>query len=325
MFSLEKNGKKTFLGKTKSSIYNFCVSRLWLKKIISFLGVSLGYKMLPKCEKVCDTYYKNKKVYLSVVAILFNEAPYVKEWIEYHRMLGVERFYIYDNGSTDNVKDILKPYMDKGIVCYHYVPGFEMQNKVYRDAIYKYKNQTRWMAVIDLDEFILPLENTNICEFLKNYEKYPAVVVNWKVFDSNGFETPPTENGGLIIANYTRVHADIDIQINTHIKSIVNPKRVFTINNPHYAYYKNFADAVDENFKAVEGPFNSPHTSNKIRINHYHCKSRAEYMKKVDKWCADVKRKRVLDEATINIPEYRHDYVIQKYVKELKKRMEIND
>ena len=48
-------------------------------------------------------------------------------------------------------------------------------------------------------------------------------------------------------------------------------------------------------------------------------------MKKVDKWCADVKRKRVLDEATINIPEYRHDYVIQKYVKELKKRMEIND
>lgn len=325
MFCLEKDGKKTFLGKAKSSIYNFRVVRPLLRKTISYLGVSLGYKYLPKCEMVCDTYYENSKVYLSIVAILFNEAPYVKEWIEYHRMLGVERFYIYDNGSTDNVKDVLKPYMDEGIVCYHYVPGFEMQNKVYRDAVFKYKNQTRWMAIIDLDEFILPLEKDSICEFLKDYEKYPAVVANWKVFDSNGFETPPTEHGGLVTANYTRVYADDDIPINTHIKSIVNPKRVFTVNNPHYSYYKNFASAVDENFKAVEGPFNSPQTSNKIRINHYNCKSRAEYMEKVNKWCADTKRKRVLDEATINIPEYKHDYAIQKYVAELEKRMEIDN
>ena len=60
MFCLEKNGKKTFLG----DIYDFCISQSWLRKTISYLDVSLGYKYLPKCEKVCDTYYENSKVYL---------------------------------------------------------------------------------------------------------------------------------------------------------------------------------------------------------------------------------------------------------------------
>ncbi|MDR0485482.1 MAG: glycosyltransferase family 2 protein, partial [Elusimicrobiota bacterium] len=49
--------------------------------------------------------------YLSVLAIAKNEAPYLKEWIEYHRALGVEKFYIYDNNSSDNTFEILKPYI----------------------------------------------------------------------------------------------------------------------------------------------------------------------------------------------------------------------
>jgi len=35
-----------------------------------------------------------KGVFLSIVAIVRNEGTYIKEWIEYHRMLGVEHFYI---------------------------------------------------------------------------------------------------------------------------------------------------------------------------------------------------------------------------------------
>lgn len=274
-------------------------------------------------KNICETFYKNPKVYLSITAILYNEAPYIKEWIEYHKMLGVERFYLYDNGSDDNVKEILKPYIDEGLVCYHYAPGFVMQNKVYRDAIYKYKNQTRWMAIIDLDEFIFPVEKKTIPEFLKDYEKYPAVVLNWEVFDSNGFDNPPTENGGLVIANYFRTYADSDTPINRHVKSIVNPKRVRSMNNPHFCFYKNFAYAVDENFNKVEGPFTKIHTSNKIKINHYHCKSRAEYMIKLNKWRADIKLKRPFDEETINIVNSKFDYGMQKYIPELKRRMEI--
>jgi len=39
--------------------------------------------------------------YLSICAIFKDEAPYLPEWIEFHRLVGVERFFLYDNGSGD--------------------------------------------------------------------------------------------------------------------------------------------------------------------------------------------------------------------------------
>ena len=40
------------------------------------------------------------------------------QWIEYHRLLGVEHFYIYDNGSEDAILPRLHRYMAAGIVTY---------------------------------------------------------------------------------------------------------------------------------------------------------------------------------------------------------------
>ena len=42
------------------------------------------------------------KVTLAIAAIFRDEAPYLKEWIEFHRAVGVERFYLFDNLSTDH-------------------------------------------------------------------------------------------------------------------------------------------------------------------------------------------------------------------------------
>lgn len=38
------------------------------------------------------------------------------EWLEYHRLLGVGRFYVYDNGSTDRTKALLQSYASAGVV-----------------------------------------------------------------------------------------------------------------------------------------------------------------------------------------------------------------
>ncbi|HIQ89627.1 TPA: glycosyltransferase family 2 protein [Candidatus Galligastranaerophilus faecipullorum] len=46
---------------------------------------------------------------MSIAAILKNEAVYIKERIEFHRLVGAGRFYLYDNDSTDNVQDIPAP------------------------------------------------------------------------------------------------------------------------------------------------------------------------------------------------------------------------
>lgn len=55
---------------------------------------------------------------IAIVAIAKNEGPYIREWIEYHRLLGVTKFYFYDNESEDQTKEILKSYIQSNLVSY---------------------------------------------------------------------------------------------------------------------------------------------------------------------------------------------------------------
>ena len=64
---------------------------------------------------------------LAVCAIAKNEGPYLVEWIEWHRKMGVEKFYFYDNESTDTTRRILEPYIKEGVVDYVYFPGYRRQ------------------------------------------------------------------------------------------------------------------------------------------------------------------------------------------------------
>jgi hypothetical protein len=50
------------------------------------------------------------RAYLSASTIYRDAASYLAEWIEFHRLMGVERFFLYDNGSTDGHRDVLAPY-----------------------------------------------------------------------------------------------------------------------------------------------------------------------------------------------------------------------
>lgn len=112
------------------------------------------------------------KDYVSILATIKNEAPYIKEWIEYHRMIGVDRFYIYDNDSTDNIKEVLKDYIKSGIVIYNFFGGIGKQLDIYEDGIDRYGANTFWMAIIDLDEFIVPAKSYDIITFLKDNENF---------------------------------------------------------------------------------------------------------------------------------------------------------
>ena len=97
--------------------------------------------------------HTSPKYYLAVCAIAKNEGPYFKEWIEWHRAHGVEKFYIYDNESTDCTKEVLVPYVESGLVEYNDWPGQKQQLPAYDDCFERHRLETRWLAVLDLDEF----------------------------------------------------------------------------------------------------------------------------------------------------------------------------
>jgi glycosyltransferase involved in cell wall biosynthesis len=220
---------------------------------------------------------------LTVCAIFRDEAPYLAEWIEFHRIAGVEHFELYDNGSTDQSREILAPYVATGVVTlheWHIRPG---QLSAYLDAIALTRGKTRWAAFIDVDEFLFAPSTVPLPNVLSDYLRYPAVGVNWNVFGTSGHKQKPS---GLVIENYTR--RTRDSSLNRHIKSIVQPERVRLIRpfDPHH--FKYLAGlAVNERFMPIIGPFSDPPERDILRINHYWSKSEDEALAKAGRERAD--------------------------------------
>lgn len=130
---------------------------------------------------------QEKKYYFSICAIFKNESLSLKEWIEYHRLIGIDHFYLYNNNSTDNGIELLKPYIESGLVSlidWKYPPP--CQAEAYNDFKEKYWNETSWVAFIDLDEYICLKRDFQIKDWLKRYENYPSLIIYWKMFGSSG-------------------------------------------------------------------------------------------------------------------------------------------
>ncbi len=214
--------------------------------------------------------------YLTVCAIAKNEGPYFKEWIEWHHTQGVERFYIYDNESTDNTREVLEPYIQSGLVEYHYWPGSKQQLPAYDDCFEQHRTEARWIAVIDLDEFIVPIQDHSIPDFLHRMEEFAVVEINWLVYGSGGAKK--REAGGVM--ERFRKHSLPDHRLNTHVKSIADPRRVCTMIGAHEAarIAGQPADPHGEIIKKHFGDRAPQHDV--IRINHYAVKSYEEFLAK---------------------------------------------
>lgn len=214
--------------------------------------------------------------YLSVCAIAKNEGPYFKEWLEWHLGKGVEKFYIYDNESTDGTRELLEPYIRSGIVDYKYWPGHRQQLAAYDDCLENNRLSSRWMAFIDLDEFIVPVRDASIPEFLKGLEPFAAVEINWLVYGSGGRKD---KTPGTMMERF-RFHSKSEHYLNRHVKSIVNPRRVFTMIGCHEVA-RISGDTADSHGQPVRRHFREREPQQDIiRINHYAVRSYEEFIEK---------------------------------------------
>ena len=52
-----------------------------------------------------------------IVGCMKNEAPYIVEWVAYHRAIGVDNFLIYTNGCEDGTSQMLDRSPGNGACC----------------------------------------------------------------------------------------------------------------------------------------------------------------------------------------------------------------
>ncbi|GGA21374.1 glycosyltransferase family 92 protein [Okeania sp. KiyG1] len=256
-----------------------------------------------------------QKCTLSICAIMKNEGSYLREWLEFHKLVGVERFYLYDNNSTDNTRDIIRPYLDTGEVILKHWPGkVGQQMAAYTDFLENYKHESEWIAFIDLDEFLFPTLDNDLKEVLKEFVDAPAVGVNWLIFGSSGHETKPE---GLQMENYT-YRGKNDFKANLNFKSIVRSDQTISCLSPHHFTYINNGVAVTENLEPLLGKISEKHSVSKLRINHYFTRSKEETKKKVQRGRATVKSKRKLSFVLLHDRNDVEDLTIQRFLPQLK-------
>ncbi len=221
---------------------------------------------------LCIGMLQGKYVYeLAICAIFRNEARFMREWIEFHKLVGVEHFYLYNNGSTDHYKEVLQPYIRAGDVdlyAWHKEnrkdqPWRSIQCAAYNDCLTRTRGTLKWLAFIDLDEYLFPTEQLSLKDFLRDYKEFAGVCVNWLMFG--------TSNVFRISHNDLRMRKLVMRAQNPWAsgKVIVRPKRIERMISAHYAQCKDgFFQVIETKARRDRGTlFGDP--VNKIRVNHY--------------------------------------------------------
>ena len=206
-----------------------------------------------------------------------NEARYLPEWIEYYLAAGVSHFFFYESFSSDNYREVLQPFIDRGLVTlldnWPYIP---VSPAAEHDCVLRAVGRFEWVGFLDSDEFAVIKDNRSLPEFLDGYRQHPAVCLHWVMFGSNGHKTRPA---GPVIYEYTRR----DAKVNAHVKPFLQPALVTRCRNPHSWYYRGMQFPVNENFTKVGGSLSVPPSASKAWINHYHHKSEEDYFAKMSR------------------------------------------
>lgn len=196
---------------------------------------------------------KPKKYKYEIAAVLMfqNESFFLKEWIEYHKLIGIQHFYVYNNSSTDNYLEILQPYIEAGEVELFQYSGNthnqkdhgKIQYAIYKKACKIASGKAKWLAIIDADEFIYPVQSDNLIDILNDYEDFGGLYVNYVPFGTSQVEHVP--NNRLIIE--TLIYSTAEV-VNFG-KSIVRPERVSDCTDPHRMWYYPPYNHVNTNFQ----------------------------------------------------------------------------
>lgn len=248
------------------------------------IGKRLANRELLKDRK------RSFKYDIALVSISKNEGPYVREWIEFHRMIGISKFYFYDNESDDDTADILAPYIADGVVDYTLIRGKGVQLNAYNEAIRKHRDDSRYMAFLDMDEYLTPIKPfANVASLVDSIIQKAGggaagVGVNWAIFGTAHHKNTPS---GLLTAAFN-MRGTEEHWGNFHIKTVCNPRFVDYFISPHYPLYKIGAYNVGEaDGHRLWGWFCVPVKWMNLRVNHYYCKSEEQYMKKISRGFGD--------------------------------------
>lgn len=186
-----------------------------------------------------DTIADKAEGKLAICLIVKNEARYLAEWIEYHLLIGVDKIYIYDNNSDDDLLSVCAAYRDV-VQIYPWPSTDNQQRHAYIHFASRHGKEFDWCAFIDADEFMAYQGEGSLKSYLKSHDDKNGLLMGWRLFGTNGHQRRPA---GLVVENYTKTHS---VSPNPYWKTVCRAGRIDTeqIKTPHHFPYRDPAPVV---------------------------------------------------------------------------------
>ena len=218
---------------------------------------------------------------------------YLKEWIDFHLLAGIEHFYLYDNSTNEDADMVLKKYIEEEKVT-HIKWDFNLSGKApvhphRTHFLNNYGKETEWVAFIDIDEYIFPLQHNNLKEYFneKIGNNVSCITIPSTYFGANGVVNyDPLEtykrftrrmplnnlwNGAPFFKSIAKISS---------ISSFISAHKV-TVSGPTVLECGNVIRQQNKKNKLSKCKIiGNKHLSMEpsyLRLNHYWCRSEEEY------------------------------------------------
>lgn len=222
---------------------------------------------------------KNK---ISLVTLAHKDELYINEWIDYNLKLGFDDIHIFQNNwrlenFEQNEKVHIHEYDGQSYISDEPIWVRNIQAKCFTDFGRNYYNQYEWVAFFDIDEFLVLKKHNNVKDFIKDYEDYQCLVINWAMFGDNNITTFDKSYTSQL-KRFTKRKATLHNQF----KSICKLNQSFE----HQVHWIN-GTWVDTHFRVGNGPFNYQATDEIAQLNHYYLRTYPEFLIKRERGGVD--------------------------------------
>lgn len=248
----------------------------------------------------------------AICAMFKNEAPWLKEWIAFHHdVLGFDHFYLYNNDSSDNYREVLRPFIEKGVVelidWSSSDPSHRLGNDIlwypyqigaYNDCLKnRARGKAKWVAVIDIDEFIVPTKGAaSFRSYMRGLDKRHkgSVKFSWRIFGtSHVWDLQP----GELLAEKMVLRAADDHSWHNWFKSMHRPEAVFQV-------------AIHDTHPLRSGYRKRHAKPSEFRLHHYWART--------EKFCQEKRKEK---EDALEALNFQEDRTMEQYLPELKKAL----
>jgi hypothetical protein len=166
----------------------------------------------------------NQQTLTVCTSLIHNKVEHLVQWIEFHRLVGFRKFVVYNSIDNDeSLSSILNNYVRKypnlldvvhwnfsALAVTNFMSKRHFQIEALHDCHIRYGDQSEWLALLDLDEYVVPPPPYETVIDYLNHEFGRCIVGSINMWDqfyctdnASTYTVAENHTGGLVIERFT--------------------------------------------------------------------------------------------------------------------------